>query len=232
MERVLVCTAMLALAACQQRETPAPEVSTAATSQVPERDQKALYMLGVGLARQYADAHLTAEELPYVKAGMRDQVLKDARATKLRLDKQGIGELRQRRAASHAAVEKQKAQPFLEQAAREAGVVKTESGVLFLSLAEGTGPAPTATDRVKVHFRAMLADGTEFDSSYRKGGPHEFQLNEVSRCWSEGVLHMKVGGAAKLVCSSDLTFGDKGLEYKVPGGAATVFELELLELAE
>ncbi|HYO68099.1 MAG TPA: FKBP-type peptidyl-prolyl cis-trans isomerase [Archangium sp.] len=230
MKRVLVCTAMLALAGCEQRESPAPEAGTAAVSQVPEQDRKALYMLGVSLARQYADVQLTAEELPYVKAGMREQLFTDGQAAKPRVDKEALGQWRARRAAANAAVEKQKAQPFLEQAARQQGVVKTEAGALFLSLGEGLGPSPSPTDTVKVHYRALLADGTEFDSSYRQGTPHQVKLDEASPCWREGLLRMKVGGAAKLVCSSGLTFGDQGLDYKVPGGAATVFELELFEL--
>jgi FKBP-type peptidyl-prolyl cis-trans isomerase FkpA len=229
-ERVLLCTVVLALAACQRQEPPAPVAGPAAASQVPERDQQGLYAFGVSLARQYADLHLTVEELQHIKAGMRDQFLKDKRAAGLRLDMRGVNELRTRRAAEHAAVEKQKAQPFLEQAAREEGMVKTESGLLFRSLAEGTGPSPSSTDGVRLHFRAMLADGTEFDNSYKQGQPQDIQLAEVTRCWREGVLRMKVGGKAKVVCSSDLTYGDSGLDYTVPGGAATVFELELLEL--
>jgi FKBP-type peptidyl-prolyl cis-trans isomerase FkpA len=229
-ERVLMCTVALVLAACQRQEPSAPVAGPAAASQVPERDQQALYTFGVSLARQYADLHLTVEELQHIKAGMREQFLKDKRAAGLRLDMQGLNELRTRRAAEHAAVEKQKAQPFLEQAAREEGMVKTESGLLFRSLAEGTGPSPSSTDGARVHFRARFADGTEFDSSYKDGRPHEIQLSEVTRCWKEGVLRMKVGGKAKLVCPSDLTYGDSGLDYTVPGGAATVFELELLEL--
>jgi FKBP-type peptidyl-prolyl cis-trans isomerase FkpA len=221
---------MLALAGCEQRESPPPEAGAAAVSQVPEQDRKALYMLGVSLARQYSDVQLTAEELPYVKAGMREQLFTDGRAMKPRVDKNALGQWRARRAAAHAAGEKQRAQPFLEQVARQEGVVKTEAGVLFLSLGEGLGSSPSPTDRVKVHFRAMLADGTEFDNSYRKGTPHEVKLDEASPCWREGLSRMKVGGAARLVCSSDLTFGDKGLDYKVPGGAATVFELELFEI--
>jgi len=229
-EKILVCTAVLALTACQSRESPASGAAPAASSLPSEQDQKALYMLGVSLVREHADLHLTEEELPYVEAGMTDQLLEDKRATVLRLDTVGVDALRTRRAAAFAAVEKQKAQPFLEQAAKEQGVVKTDSGLLFRSLAEGTGPAPAETDTVRMHFHARLADGTEFDSSYKSGQPAEVQLDSVSPCWKQGVLRMKVGGKAKLVCPSDLTYGDRGIEYKVPGGAPAVYELELLEI--
>jgi FKBP-type peptidyl-prolyl cis-trans isomerase FkpA len=187
-------------------------------------------MLGVSLVRQYAELQMTGEDLRYVQAGMRDALLDEKRVKGSRLDQAKFAELRNRRATAHAAGEKQKARPFLEQAAREPGVVKTESGLLFRSLAEGTGPSPSKTDRVKVHFRGLLMDGSEFARSPQQGPPHEVQLEQVSRCWREGLSRMKVGGKAKLVCASDLTYGDIGLEYKVPGGAATVFELELLEI--
>jgi FKBP-type peptidyl-prolyl cis-trans isomerase FkpA len=187
-------------------------------------------MLGVSLVRQYADLQMTGEDLRYVQAGMRDALLDEKRVKGSRLDQAKFTELRSRRSAAHAAEEKQKARTFLEQAAREPGVVKTESGLLFRSLAEGTGPSPSHTDRVRVHFRAMLADGSEFDRSPPQGPPHEAQLDQISRCWREGLSRMKVGGKAKLVCASDLIYGDRGLDYKVPGGAATVFELELLEI--
>jgi FKBP-type peptidyl-prolyl cis-trans isomerase FkpA len=223
--------AMLALvAACQQPEPPKPPADPSSASQVSERDQRALYMLGVSLVRQYADLQMTGEDLRYVQAGMRDALLDGKRVKGSRLDPAKLEELRSRRSAARAVGEKEKARAFLEQAAREPGMVKTESGLLFRSLAEGTGPAPSKTDKVKVHFRALLADGSEFDSSARQGQPHEVQLDQTSRCWSEGLSRMKVGGRAKLVCASDLTYGDRGLDYKVPGGAATVFELELLEV--
>lgn len=229
-KKLVVCTAVLALTACQQRTPSPPEASPARVSQVPEQDQQALYMLGVSVARRHASFHFTAEELRYVKAGMKDQALGQERATRLRLDMQSVEALKNRRAAAHAAQEKLKAQPFLEQAAKEQGVEKTASGLIFRSLSEGTGPSPSSTDTVRVHYRALLADGTEFDSSSRHGGPYQLNVGAVFRCWSEGLLRMKVGGKAKLVCPSELTFGDEGIEFKVPGGAATVVELELLEI--
>jgi FKBP-type peptidyl-prolyl cis-trans isomerase FkpA len=74
------------------------------------------------------------------------------------------------------------------------------SGVIFQSLKNGSGKHPTATDVVTVHYRGTLMDGTEFDSSYKRGQPASFRLNQVIPCWTEGVQRMQPGGKAKLTC--------------------------------
>ena len=83
---------------------------------------------------------------------------------------------------------------------------------------------------MKVHYKGTLIDGTEFDSSYKRGQPAEFPLNGVIPCWTEGVQKMKVGGKAKLVCPSDIAYGDRGAPPKIPPGATLVFEVELLDV--
>jgi FKBP-type peptidyl-prolyl cis-trans isomerase FkpA len=82
---------------------------------------------------------------------------------------------------------------------------------------------------VKVNYRGTLVNGTEFDSSYKRNEPVQFALNGVIRCWTEGVQKMKVGGKAILACPSDLAYGDHG-RPSIPGGAALIFEIELLEI--
>jgi FKBP-type peptidyl-prolyl cis-trans isomerase FkpA len=119
---------------------------------------------------------------------------------------------------------------FLAKAAKEKGAVVTSSGLVYQSLKDGTGPSPTASDAVKVHYRGTLTDGQEFDSSYKRNEPATFPLNGVIRCWTEGVQKMKVGGKARLVCPSDLAYGDRGAPPDIPGGATLVFEVELLDI--
>jgi FKBP-type peptidyl-prolyl cis-trans isomerase FkpA len=82
---------------------------------------------------------------------------------------------------------------------------------------------------VKVHYRGTLIDGTEFDSSYKRNEPAEFPLSNVIPGWTEGVQLMKVGGKARLICPSDLAYGDQG-RPSIPGGATLIFEIELLEI--
>src|SRR5688572_19542849 len=88
----------------------------------------------------------------------------------------------------------------LKTAAAAKGAVVTDSGLVFLSLTEGKGPSPAATDTVRVHYRGTFPDGREFDSSHKRGQPASFPLNRVIPCWTEGVQRMKVGGKAQLTC--------------------------------
>jgi len=118
-------------------------------------------------------------------------------------------------------------QPEKAGAAKE---VKTASGLIYTELKSGSGPSPSATDTVKVNYRGTLANGTEFDSSYKRGQPAEFPLNRVIPCWTEGVQKMKVGGKAKLVCPPSIAYGDRGAGTAVPPGATLTFEVELLDI--
>ena len=102
------------------------------------------------------------------------------------------------------------------------------SGVTVQHLVKGNGPSPKATDSVKVHYRGTLADGTEFDSSYKRGQPISFPLNRVIPCWTEGVQTMQVGGKAKLTCPAATAYGARGVPGTIPPNATLTFEVELL----
>ena len=89
-----------------------------------------------------------------------------------------------------------------------------------------------ATDKVKVHYHGTLIDGTVFDSSVERKQPIDFALNGVIPCWTEGVQMMKVGGKARLVCPSEIAYGDNGAPPKIKPGATLVFDVELLEIVK
>jgi FKBP-type peptidyl-prolyl cis-trans isomerase FkpA len=108
--------------------------------------------------------------------------------------------------------------------------ITTKSGMQYTSLREGTGATPRPTDTVRVNYRGTLANGREFDSSYKSGGPVEFQLTNVIKCWTEGLQLMKVGGKAKLVCPSNLAYGEVGVVGSVPRYATLIFEVELVDI--
>jgi FKBP-type peptidyl-prolyl cis-trans isomerase FkpA len=113
-------------------------------------------------------------------------------------------------------------------AAKEPGAVVLPSGLVFLSLKEGEGRQPRATDTVRVHYRGTLADGTEFDSSYKRGQAAEFPLNQVIPCWTEGMQRIKAGGKAKLTCPPGIAYGDSGAGGVIPPNATLQFEVELV----
>ena len=107
--------------------------------------------------------------------------------------------------------------------------VTTPSGLVYRSLREGSGRSPAPTDTVRVHYRGMLADGREFDSSYARNEPAEFPLDRVIKCWTEGVQMMKPGGKARLVCPPAIAYGERGAgNGVVPPNATLLFEVELL----
>ncbi len=118
--------------------------------------------------------------------------------------------------------------PALTAAAKEAGASVTASGLVYRSLKDGTGPSPTAADKVRVHYRGTFPGGKEFDSSYARNAPIDFPLRGVIPCWTEGVQKMKVGGKAKLTCPSAIAYGSRGAGGVIPPNATLQFEVELL----
>jgi FKBP-type peptidyl-prolyl cis-trans isomerase FkpA len=120
---------------------------------------------------------------------------------------------------------------FLAENATKEGVKVTPSGLQYKVITEGTGKSPKATDTVQVHYRGTLLDGTEFDSSYKRGQPATFPLNRVIAGWTEGVQLMKEGGKYQFFIPSKLAYGSSG----TPGGPigpneALIFEVELLKV--
>jgi len=104
------------------------------------------------------------------------------------------------------------------------------SGVKITHISAGSGASPKASDTVKVHYRGTLADGKEFDSSYKRNAPAIFPLGRVIPCWTQGLQKMKVGGKARLVCPPATAYGDKGASGAVPPNATLTFEVELLAI--
>lgn len=104
------------------------------------------------------------------------------------------------------------------------------SGVKIVHTTVGTGANPKASDTVKVHYRGTLADGKEFDSSYKRNAPATFPLNRVVPCWTEGMQKIKVGGKATLTCPPATAYGDRGAGAAVPPNATLTFEVELIAI--
>jgi FKBP-type peptidyl-prolyl cis-trans isomerase len=109
-------------------------------------------------------------------------------------------------------------------------VVTTKSGLQYEVLASGAGKSPTATDRVTVNYRGTLTDGTEFDSSYKRGQPAVFPVNRVIPGWTEALQLMKEGDKWKLTIPPQLAYGERGAGKLIPPNSTLVFEVELIKV--
>ena len=233
-----LCLALLA--ACQNpSQTPAPAPSAAAAGpaassssavKLESENDKTVYTLGFMLGRNVGVFNLSPAELELVKTGLYDSVGGKKPAVDPQAYQQRIQGLARTRAEARAEGEKAKSKVFLDAAAKEPGATKTESGLVIRTLRPGTGATPTKADTVKVHYVGTLTDGTEFDSSIKRGTPAEFPVTGVVPCWTEALQRMKVGEKARLVCPSAIAYGDQGRPPQIPGGATLIFEVELLEI--
>ena len=195
-------------------------------------EEKTLYALGLSLGNNIASFKLTGPELEMVKAGLSDAATGGTAKVDLATYGPKIRELLSARMTAAAGVAKEQSKGYLATAAKEPGAQAQPSGLVYTEIKKGEGPSPQPTDQVKVHYKGTLTDGTEFDSSYKRNEPATFPLNGVIKCWTEGVGKMAVGGKAKLVCPSDIAYGDNGRPPVIPPGATLVFEVELLEIVK
>lgn len=125
---------------------------------------------------------------------------------------------------------KSEGEKFLAENAKNPAVQSTGSGLQYIILQNAEGPKPVATDKVKVHYEGTLIDGTKFDSSYDRGEPIEFPLNQVIPGWTEGVQLMSVGSKYKFFVPYTLGYGEQGAGGVIPPFATLIFVVELLDI--
>jgi FKBP-type peptidyl-prolyl cis-trans isomerase FkpA len=116
---------------------------------------------------------------------------------------------------------------FLEENGKREGVITTSSGLQYEAIAQGTGPRPSASSTVEVHYEGTLIDGTVFDSSYKRGESISFPLNRVIRGWTEGVQLMQVGSVYRFFIPSELAYGTRATG-SIPSNSVLIFKIELL----
>lgn len=234
MSAAALCVSLAAFAAPATPPAPGAKPEEKPKPLTPEETKKALYVFGVFIAQRtpLGQADLSAEEMETVLKGFM------AAATNKPLDQKidevmpKVDQLLRERQQARGEVEKKKGAEYLTKAAAEAGAQKQPSGLIYFETQAGSGESPKPTDTVKVHYKGTLTNGTEFDSSYKRGQPTEFPLNGVIKCWTEGVGKMKVGGKAKLVCPSDIAYGERGMGGAIPPNSTLVFEVELIEIVK
>lgn len=205
-------------------------------------DERAIYTIGFLMGRNLSPFDMTPAEAKIVQAGLADSVLNKDPKVDVRFYQPRVNEILGKRLeaankrkeaamASAAAPEKEKGRAFTESWVKEHKPQAIPGGGWYLETKAGTGPIPSKTAAIKAHYRGTTIDGTEFDSSYKRGAPTEFSLDGVIKCWTNGISMMKVGGQAKLVCPSDVAYGDPGRSGIKPG-ATLIFEVELVEIVK
>ncbi|MBQ2301513.1 MAG: FKBP-type peptidyl-prolyl cis-trans isomerase [Bacteroidaceae bacterium] len=119
---------------------------------------------------------------------------------------------------------------YLDENAKKEGVTVTKSGLQYEVLQEGTGKSPKATDTVRCHYEGRLLDSTVFDSSYKRGEPADFGLNQVIPGWTEGVQLMKEGAKYRFTIPYLLAYGEQGAGASIPPFSTLVFDVELIKV--
>jgi FKBP-type peptidyl-prolyl cis-trans isomerase FkpA len=220
----------VALAGCPAEDAKKDDAAAAPDAAAANSDAAAFYAFGASLARYASGVKVNDSDVEAIQEGLADAL----QGRPLKHDPRDLGPALQKLIADRrnaaTAEEKAAAGGFLAEAAAEQGARKTDSGLVIKTITEGTGASPKPTDRVKVHYRGTLRNGTEFDSSLSRGEPATFPLNRVVPCWTEGVGLMKVGEKAKLTCPSELAYGERGVPGRIPAGAPLVFDVELIEI--
>ncbi|MDQ6979874.1 MAG: FKBP-type peptidyl-prolyl cis-trans isomerase [Ghiorsea sp.] len=219
---------MAGLSACNNEK--AEQTSVVLDSEV----QKFSYAMGMdvgqsikGLGAEIDPAALNAA-IGDVLSGA-DLKLEAAESTQIKQDffrKKQEKQMAERKASG--AENKAKGEAFLAENAKKDGITVTASGLQYEVLTQGNGKKPEATDTVKVHYQGTLLDGTEFDSSYKRGQPISFPLNGVIKGWTEGVALMPVGSKYKFYIPSDLAYGERGAGAKIAPNSTLIFTVELL----
>ena len=119
---------------------------------------------------------------------------------------------------------------FLAENAKKDNIVVLPSGLQYEVIREGNGKKPSATSKVKCHYEGTLIDGTKFDSSYDRGEPATFGLNQVIAGWTEGLQLMTEGAKYRFFIPYNLGYGERGAGASIPPYAALVFDVELIEV--
>ncbi|GHV77024.1 peptidyl-prolyl cis-trans isomerase [Spirochaetia bacterium] len=194
-------------------------------------DADTSYAFGVALGADFKQAGLNFNYDALV-SGLRDTL--EGKETRITLEEAIplIQAAMQEAMTRQTEANRQKGVDFLTENGKNPGVMTTASGLQYELITPGTGPKPQASDTVSVHYEGTLLDGSVFDSSYTRGEPAEFPLEDVIPGWTEGIQLMEVGSTYRLVIPSDLAYGESGAGNFIPPNSTLIFKVELLGIVE
>ncbi len=215
----------VALVACNQQQK---EPEAAVTSLESEQDKYSYglgMMIGERVLKQYEDV-----DYDLLLEGMKAQHQSETTLLSLQEAGEALNAYMEKALAAQSEANKKRGEDYLKANADKEGITTTESGLQYKVLTQGDGAKPAATDQVTVHYRGTLIDGTEFDSSYSRGEPTSFALNQVIPGWTEGVQLMSVGSKYQFFIPYELAYGERGAGGSIGPFETLIFEVELLEI--
>jgi FKBP-type peptidyl-prolyl cis-trans isomerase FklB len=236
MKHLLMTTVCLALLVT-------PAVPAEKKDELKTQKDKVSYMLGVDVGRKMKaelDRQSIDADPAVLTKGIRDalaggtMLLTDAELQEIRMALQSdIMAKNTERAKVLAEKNKKDGDAFLAENRKKEGIKVTDSGLQYKVITDGSGRSPKAADKVTVNYRGALIDGTEFDSSYKRGNPATFSLNQVIKGWTEGIQLMKEGSKFTFFIPSELAYGERGTPSGPIGpNAVLIFDVELLSIGD
>ena len=216
---------------------PAPPPKAKEIPELPTQKEKFSYALGMNIGsnlhRQSVpiDPDILLRGLKDTLAGNPTLLTEDEERTVLTEVQNDIRKQMQEKMKAQGEANKKEGEAFLASNKTKEGVVTLPSGLQYKILLAGTGPKPTTSDTVTVNYRGTLVNGTEFDSSYKRGQPTTFPVAGVIKGWTEALQLMPVGSKWQLFIPSDLAYGERG-PGDIGPNATLIFEVELLKIAE
>ena len=235
--KTILCIAVvISITGCQNTKQQS-DTAKSDTAKPETEKEKISYAIGINMAQSLNDIK-DEIDLPMLQKGMTDNfqekellVSTEEARSLLQAFTEKLRVQEQEKFAKSVQKNLEEGQAFLEKNKTKEGVITTESGLQYKILKEGNGKSPKASDRVKVNYEGTKLDGTVFDSSYKRGEPVTFQVNQVIKGWTEGLQLMKEGGKYKLFIPADLAYGERGAGGgEIGPNEVLIFDVELLEV--
>ena len=215
------------------KNEPSPQGKSVSSSDLKTDLQKASYGIGQRIGKSLkgqgveVDANILTESLKSALAGQPSLLKEEEIEASMAKIHESVEKKQGEQAAENAKI----GAKYLEENKKKPGVITTASGLQYKEVVAGKGGAPTKDSRVKVHYRGTLIDGSEFDSSYKRGQPAEFPVGGVIKGWTEALQLMKPGSKWNLTIPPELGYGSQGTPG-IPPNSVLNFEVELISVGK
>nr|WP_320113902.1 FKBP-type peptidyl-prolyl cis-trans isomerase [uncultured Desulfuromonas sp.] len=229
---VMLVGMALVLGGCKTEQTESKEVS------VETLQQRVSYSVGLDIARNFKqngfelDADLVVQGIKDGQGDAEPRMTEEQIASTMQEFQQHMMEQYQQKMTQQSEENAAAEVAFLAENGQKEGVVTLESGLQYKVVEAGSGASPTAEDTVRVDYRGTLLDGTEFDSSYQRGEPAEFQVNRVIAGWTEALQLMKEGATWELYIPAKLAYGERGMAQVIAPNSLLIFEVKFHSIVD